>query len=144
MVGAEQPDNDRDKRQMFDTVLTITANEKAVFLLNYDYGYDRLAGDRVRWQGFAGAARLQLSPWFAISPRLEWFGDAQGFSTGAAQNLKEATLTTEFKLRGGLLMRGEYRRDWSDTPFFEKRAGLLSKSQTTATLGIIYVLGQER
>jgi hypothetical protein len=50
----------------------------------------------------------------------------------------------EFKARGALLMRAEYRGDWSDRPFFEKRSGVLSRSQTTATLGLVYLMGQER
>jgi hypothetical protein len=113
-------------------------------MANYDYGMDRILGERVRYQGIAGYARYQVSPWFAIAPRLEWFDDPQGFSTGLAQTLKEATITGEFKMKGGMLMRAEFRRDWSDKEFFEKRAGAFSRNQTTATLGVVYLLGQER
>ncbi len=144
MVGREQPNNVKDVRHLWDTTATVTVTPSFSLMANYDYGMDRLLGERVRWQGIAGYARIQVTPVFAIAPRIEWFDDPQGFTTGLAQSLREATLTTEFKVRGGLLMRAEYRRDWSDKPFFEKREGLFSKDQTTALLGLVYVLGQER
>jgi hypothetical protein len=143
MVGKEQPNNVLDLRHLVDTTVTFAVTPSFSLMANYDYGMDRLLGERVRWQGFAGYARFQVTPVFAIAPRIEWYDDPHGFTTGLGQTLKEATLTTEFKLRGGILARAEYRRDWSDLPFFEKRGGLLSKSQNTATLGLIYVLGQE-
>lgn len=144
IVGAEQANNSSDRRQVFDTVLTVFANDRFSLMANYDYGMDRLLGERVRYQGVAGYARFAITPSFAISPRIEWFDDPQGFATGLAQTLKGATFTSEFKVPGGMMLRAEYRRDWSNNPFFEKRAGLLSRSQTTATLGLIYILGQEK
>jgi len=144
MVGREQLNDDNDTRHLWDTTLTVAVTPSFSLMANYDYGMDRLLGERVRWQGIAGYARIQVTPVFAIAPRFEWFDDPQGFTTALAQSLREATLTTEFKVRGGLLMRAEYRRDWSDKPFFEKREGLFSRNQTTALLGLVYVLGQER
>jgi Putative beta-barrel porin-2, OmpL-like. bbp2 len=144
IVGAEQLDNSDDRRHVLDTVLTVNASDRLSLMFNYDYGMDRLQGERVRWQGVAGYFRFAFTPWFAIAPRVEWYDDPQGFTTGLAQTLKEATFTMEFKARGALLMRAEYRGDWSDRPFFEKRSGALSRSQTTATLGLVYLMGQER
>ena len=144
MVGREQLNDDKDLRHLWDTTATMAVTSSFTLMANYDYGMDRLLGERVRWQGIAGYARIQVTPVFAIAPRFEWFDDPQGFTTALAQSLREATLTTELKVRGGLLMRAEYRRDWSDKPFFEKREGLFSKNQTTALLGLVYVLGQER
>jgi CRISPR-associated Cas5-like protein len=144
IVGAEQLNNSDDRRHVLDTVLTVNASDRFLLMFNYDYGMDRVQAERVRWQGVAGYFRIALTPWFAITPRVEWFDDPQGFTTGLAQTLKEATFTMEFKARGALLMRAEYRGDWSDRPFFEKRSGVLSRSQTTATLGLVYLLGQER
>src|SRR6059036_576916 len=143
MVGKEQTNNTLDRRHLVDTTVTLAVTPSFSLMANYDYGMDRLLGERVRWQGIAGYARFQVSRVFAIAPRFEWYDDPHGFTTGLGQTLKEATLTTEFKLRGSILARAEYRRDWSDLPFFEKRTGLLGKNQTTATLALIYVLGQE-
>ena len=83
-------------------------------------------------------AKFQANPWFALSPRFEYFNDEDGFSTGTVQKLKEATLTAEFKHKDGLLMRLEYRGDFSDGEFFSKRLGESVKSQNTFTVGVIY------
>ncbi len=143
MVGAEQPGNDHDKRHVVDTTVTFSATDKLSLMANYDYGMDRVLGSREKYQGFAGYLRYAFSPRFAISPRLEWFTDPQGLATGFGQTLREGTLTSEFKVRQSMLLRAEYRTDWSNHDFFQKRSGLLAHSQTTATLGIIYVMGQE-
>jgi hypothetical protein len=73
---------------------------------------------------------------------VEWFNDTDGFCTGTAQKLKEATLTVEFKLAQGLLSRIEYRRDWSDQPFFERGAQPSShKNQDTLLAGFVVYFG---
>jgi hypothetical protein len=143
MIGPEQPGNNRDKRQVLDTVVTLAASDKLSLMANYDYGMDRVAGIRSRYQGLAGYARYAFSSRFAISPRVEWFADPQGLATGFAQTLREGTLTSEFKLRPSMLLRAEFRRDWSDRPYFQTRSSLLAHSQNTATLGILYIMGQE-
>ena len=50
----------------------------------------------------------------------EYFKDAQGFSTGAKQNLGEFTATAEYKLSDMLITRFEARHDISSIPFFNK------------------------
>jgi hypothetical protein len=74
---------------------------------------------------------------------LEWFADPQGFTTGLAQKVKEGTFTTEFKLPSGLLLRAEYRQDWSNQAFFEKQGGSMARNQQTVTFGVVYFLSQE-
>jgi len=136
--GPEQADDNDDWRHLSDTIATYTVNDKVSLAANYDYGSDKLLGEKVQWQGFAGFARFQANPWFALSPRFEYFNDEDGFSTGTAQNVKEATITAEFKHKDGLLMRLEYRGDFSDTEFFSKRLDEMVKSQNTFTIGVIY------
>ncbi len=143
MVGAEQPGNDHDKRHVVDTTVTFSATDKLSLMANYDYGMDRVMGSREKYQGVAGYLRYAFSSRFAISPRLEWFTDPQGLATGFGQTLREGTFTSEFKVRQSMLLRAEYRTDWSNHDFFQKRSGILAHSQTTATLGIIYLMGQE-
>lgn len=51
----------------------------------------------------------------------------------------------EYKLADGFLMRGEYRRDWSNQPFFlTEQPGVLKKEQNTATLGLIWWFGRKQ
>ena len=77
----------------------------------------------------------------AVSLRYERYHDRQGFITGQAQSLNSFTATGEYKWVKGLLSRLEYRRDWSDQPFFERGFQGLSKNQDTLTLGLVAFFG---
>jgi len=126
-----------------DTTLLLTTSSKANFYINYDYGRDKNIGPGAqRWVGAAGAARFQLTPIFAFAPRLEWYDDVTGFTTGTRQKLKEVTLTGEAKLNDFVVTRLEYRRDWSDVRFFD-RGGTpaSSKNQDTVLEGIVAFFG---
>ncbi len=55
----------------------------------------------------------------------------------ASQALKEFTGTYDYKFGEGFLARLEYRRDWSNVPFFlTNKPGVLSPSQPTFTVGV--------
>lgn len=138
IVGAEQADDDDDYRQVFDTVVSYAITDKLSVMGNYDFGRDRLAGVTQQWQGVAGYLRAQINDWWALSPRVEWFEDRDGFTTGLAQTVKEVTITSEQKLAGQLLTRIEFRRDMSDEPFFLKSGDRLVKSQNTMSFGFVY------
>ena len=98
-----------------------------------------------RWVGVAGAARFAVNSWFALAPRMEWFNDADGFATGAVQKLKEVTMTAEVKWKEGILSRLEYRRDWSNTSFFDRGSSPASyKNQPTVLLGFVAFFGPKR
>jgi hypothetical protein len=138
MGGPEQPDNQADWRHLWDTTAIYSLTPGVSLMANYDYGFDRVAGARVHWQGIAAGARCQLNGWWALAPRLEWYDDHDGFTTGARQTLKEFTLTSEHKINGGLLTRFEFRRDISGQNFFNKASDRLVRGQTTLTFGIVY------
>jgi len=140
MGGPEQKDDTSDKRYLWDGVVTFNATSTLSLMANYDYGKDRIAGVPVRWQGVAGYARWQATPTWALTPRFEWLDDGDGFMSGNSQTLKEVTLTSENKISGGLLARLEYRRDFSDVPFFLKDGGTV-KAQTTFNVGLVYAFG---
>jgi len=139
--GPEQPDNNQDKRYLFDATVSLAATPKLSLMANYDHGSDRLGGVDVSWQGVAVYAKYQATEEWAIVPRYEWAEDADGFMTGTSQTLQEFTLTNEFKISGGLLTRIEYRRDFSDAFFFSNRSGEAKKSQSTLTVGVMYAFG---
>jgi hypothetical protein len=140
--GAEQQGNSSDKRFLTDTTLTVSPTDKLSLMANYDYGKDTVLGTDVKWQGIALYARLQVTPSWALTPRFEWFDDADGFATGAVQRVKEFTITTEQKLGGKLLTRVEYRRDFSDQSFFTSKTGSPKKSQDNITIGLIYAFAR--
>jgi hypothetical protein len=136
MVGAEQSDNSDDARQLFDSVVSYTLTPKVSLMANYDYGRDTVAGEKVDWSGVAMYAKYQHTDNLAVVPRFEVLWDSKAFATGTPQNVKEFTLTGEYRFRG-LISRLEYRTDFSDEAFFPKGDGL-QKDQTTLTFGLTY------
>ena len=96
--------------------------------------------------GMGGYARVHLSDHVRLANRIEFLDDSQGRSTGFEQNLRENTLTFEvqpIKDDARFLTRIEYRRDWSDIPFFgcPSCADGLSMDQNTFTVGFMWVFG---
>ena len=78
----------------------------------------------------------------ALGGRFEYFNDRNGLYSGTAQALKELTGTYEYKFGDGFLTRLEYRRDWSNVPFFlTNKPGVLSSSQPTLTVGMVWWYG---
>ncbi|HWP84929.1 MAG TPA: outer membrane beta-barrel protein [Terriglobia bacterium] len=138
MVGPEQAGNSDDIRHLFDSLLTVKVGDQVTFLVNYDYGMDRVGGAHVHWQGVAAYLRYQPNPKFALTPRFEYFDDRMGFSTGTAQILREFTLTPEFIISDNLVTRLEWRRDWSNRGVFEVRdAGDDPAVQHTVGVGLL-------
>jgi hypothetical protein len=137
MIGPEQTDNTDDWRHLSDTTITYTVNDKVSVMGNYDYGRDGILGQTVTWQGVGLYLKAQVNPYFAVIPRWEYYNDEDGFTTGAAQNLQEFTLTAEVKHSQGLITRFEYRRDWSDIDFFTKD-GRPGANQNTFSVGFVY------
>jgi hypothetical protein len=138
MGGPEQKDDTDDWRHLFDATLMVTINGVFSIQGNVDYGHDRVAGADVNWKGVALYAKAQATPLFAVIPRFEYYDDSHGgFTTGAAQKVKEFTLTGEVKHSRGLMMRLEYRRDWSDIGFFRK-GSTPRDYQNTVSIAWIY------
>jgi hypothetical protein len=142
-TGPNHPGTTTGKRNLIDTTLLLTPNSKFNAYVNADYGRDnRIGGGYDDWYGLAGAAHIQLTKAIAISPRIEFFDDATGFSTGTKQVLREGTVTGEYKYNDHLLARLEFRRDGSDKPFFDRGAQTAkAHDQTTVTLGFIVQVG---
>jgi len=70
--------------------------------------------------------------------------DRGGLFSGLTQALKENTVTFDYKLADGLLIRYEWRRDFSNQrSFLTDVQGVLSKEQNTATLGLIWWWGRK-
>ncbi len=146
-TGPENTDTNTGLRHLIDTTLTLTPSSMVTAYINYDYGQNRNAdGSLAHWQGVAGAIRLQppASKW-SFTPRGEWFDDRSGFSTGVVQQLREFTITAEYKLVEGLMWRGEYRHDRSSAPYFDRGAFPSShRAQDTVTFALIGFFGPIR
>ncbi|MGH9761101.1 MAG: outer membrane beta-barrel protein, partial [Blastocatellia bacterium] len=94
--------------------------------------------------GGALYAQYQFTPKFSFGGRTEYLSDRGGLFSGTTQALKETTLTASYLLASGFMMKAEWRRDFSNRPFFlTNTQGILSKQQNTATLGMIWWLGRK-
>lgn len=143
MYGPEQSDNSTHYRFLADWVGSFKATKKLTFVLNADFANqekDPLNGGRYStWYGIAGYAKYDFTDWFSTSVRAEYFGDRNGVRTGIAQSLKEITFTPEFRIVKNLLVRPEYRHDWSNKDGFDSTHTTFSKkSQDTIALGVMY------
>lgn len=135
--GPEQPDDNRDLRHLFDTVVAWNATERLAFLLNTDYATEERPDGTVTWKGAAAYARYAVTDRTALAARVEIFDDPDGAATGTAQTVKEATLTYEWKANG-LTTRAEVRRDWSDASVFLSHGHGAKDAQTTVLVGAVY------
>ena len=155
MYGPEQDNNNSNERFLFDWIVTFNATKNLTFVLNTDYATEQRVATAMgprdaKWYGIAGYAKYVFTDWFSVALRGEWFKDPQGVRTtttqpadplvqtptGIGQTLKEGTLTTEFKLAKNLILRPEYRHDWSDKKSFDSFA---YKQQDTLLIGAMYL-----
>ncbi len=129
---------------IFDSYITWEASPNFTLALEADYVVSRLWNYSPPQHNSGGAAyaRYQITPKFAVAGRAEYLSDRGGLFSGTTQALKETTLTLDYRLANGFLMRQEWRRDFSNTPFFlTDRLGVLNKEQNTATIGLVWWYG---
>ena len=134
----------KGKLHIFDSYATWQPSSKLTFALEGDYVIERLQTYSAPMHVAGGAiyARRQLTPRFAIAGRAEYLTDRGGLFSGVTQAIKEATVTTEYRLPEGFLIRGEFRRDFSNRPYFlTDQLGILNNGQTTATIGLVWWYG---
>jgi hypothetical protein len=136
---------------VLDTYHTFNVTDKLTLAAEADYVVGRVFRDSppaTVWGG-VGYARYQWTPKFAVAGRFEYLAEkvspAGGLFGGVTQALKEGTLTGEYKFADGFLGRAEYRRDFSNQPFFlSERPGVLKKEQNTATIGLVWWIGRKQ
>jgi hypothetical protein len=140
------------KTHIFDSYVTWQAAPRLTFALEGDYFIQRLWASQALGRSAApshvdgGAAyiRYQLMPKIAVASRAEYMSDRGGVFSGLTQALKENTVTLDYSVYDGLLMRYEWRRDYSNRPtFLTGVQGVLSKEQSTATIGLVWWWGQK-
>jgi Putative beta-barrel porin-2, OmpL-like. bbp2 len=140
------------RTHIFDSYVTWQATPKLSVSLEGDYFIQRLWKDQALGESAApshvagGAAylRYQLTPRFALGTRAEYLSDRGGLFSGLTQALKENTVTLDYAMGDGFLMRYEWRRDYSNQPsFLSDVQGVLSKEQSTATVGLVWWWGRK-
>jgi hypothetical protein len=138
------------KTHIFDSYVTWNATPKLTFSAEGDYVISREWANAAPGQssapshvdGGAAYARYQLKPQMALGGRFEYFNDRNGLFSGTDQVLKEFTGTFDYKFGEGFLARTEFRRDWSNVPYFlTDTPGRLSASQPTFTVGVVWWAG---
>jgi hypothetical protein len=132
--GPEQAGTNDNFRNLSDTVITYTVNPMVSVMGNYDYGHE----GTFHWQGVAGYVKFQANKIVAVVPRLEWYDDANAWSTGTIQKLTDATVTLEVKPADNFMWRIEYRGDFSNKSPFTDSSGVSKKNQQSLTFGFLY------
>lgn len=134
----------RHRLQIFDSYANWNVNSRFTVAVEGDYVVRHETADAHVSAG-AGYARYQFAPKFAFAARGEYFSDRGGLFSGVSQALKEGTLTFDYLPVDGFLMRAEWRRDFSNQPFFlTNSSGVLKNEQTTATLGLVWWFGAKQ
>jgi hypothetical protein len=129
---------------IFDSYATWQASPSLTVAAEADWVIQRLyTGSRPdHTAGGSAYLRYQLSKNIALAGRAEYMDDRGGLFSGLSQALKEGTATLEYKFGNDFLMRAEWRRDFSNNPYFyTDTLGILSKHQSTATLGVVWWYG---
>ena len=143
--GPEKTDTNKGIRHLYDSVVQFNQNENTSYYVNVDYGRENNIGRGAQtWAGMAFAARRAIGKKFAFAPRVEFFNDINGFATGTKQNVKEVTLTGEYKVSNWLVSRLEFRNDFSDKPFFDQGSGKYGKNQPTVLFGLMAYFGPKK
>ena len=143
MYGPEQANNTSNNRFIFDWIGSFKVTKNLTFMANIDYAHEEKdplnGGKDSEWYGAAGYVKYDFTEFFSTSIRAEYFNDENGVRTGIAQELKEITLTADFKVAKNLLVRPEYRHDWSTQNGFDSEHNAFdTKSQDTIAVGVMY------
>jgi hypothetical protein len=148
--GQEQPDNALPDGpdgffRVFDTYVSYAATPKLGFGFDANYVTNEVnSGDpSTALQGIGAYARYQASDPAALSVRYERLDD-EGLFGGIDQVLQEVTLTAEYKFADGFLVRGEFRRDWSNEAFFTTAQPEERRDhQNTFLVGLVWWFGNK-
>lgn len=137
-------------RSVVDAIISYKAHKKTTLTVNYDYGRQNDSSAAVPgtneavWQGIAGYILQDLNTKWSFCVRGEVFEDRNGYRTGDAQTLKEATLTLIYKPRKNIILRAETRRDTSNNyTFVSKETGNVRDFQQSYAIEGILTFAKE-
>jgi hypothetical protein len=141
--GNEKADGSgADNRFLWTNVITWDATDKLSFMADFDWANESIASGAndnttAQWFEFAGYARYQFNPKFAMAYRAEIFRDETVVRTTGRDTMFAQTFTAEYKLTESLIARGEFRHDKSNDDIL---IGNSNSSYATLAAQLIYVI----
>ncbi len=135
------------REHIFDTYAAWSATSKLTLQGEADFIVNRTFAQSPEQHTAAGSVHLKylLPRSTYVAGRFEYFDDRSGLFSNTSQALKEGTFTFNRQMAPGFLLFLEYRRDWSNRPFFyTDTAGSLTGAQPTATVGLVYWWGMKQ
>jgi len=138
------------KIHIFDSYAAWQASPKLTTALEGDYVIQREWASAAPAEssapshvdGGAAYAQYQIVPRAALAARTEYLSDRGGLFSNTTQALKEITVTYKYSLSTNFDAFLEYRRDWSNRPYFVTSSPIAPAShQDTAALGLVWWYG---
>ncbi len=124
--GPQATKDNSDYWTVLDLIVSQTVSDQFTVTFNGDYGDapHALGATSAQWYGGALYGTLTLDPHVSVTIRGEAYDDQNGFTTGVAQRVYEATLGVavtpfpENAIAKNFSIRPEVRYDYSDHDFF--------------------------
>jgi hypothetical protein len=141
-AGPELPGDDSHWRLFGDLTAQLKATPWLALGATADLGWQDRPGGAALWHGAALYARATLSALAAIAVRAEYYDDRDGFFSGAAQVLRDGTVTLELRPAEQLILKLEARHDIAGAPVFTSRPDASGNAtfSTTQTLAVASAL----
>jgi len=118
-----------------DIIVTHQATDKLKLAVNADYATARGGGKSGTWSGVALSARYQHDEKLGVGMRLETVRDDGGLRLGQRASASSMALGLDYWADTDVLLRAEFRRDWSNSALFGSNIGP-RRTQGTLTLSI--------
>ena len=149
--GQEQPDGDAAGRpgrffRVFDTYVAYDRDVEAELRAGRELRHQRSEqGRSTRCRCRASASmRAIRCPTSGRAVGCATNGSTtKGSSAASSRCSHEVTATAEYKFADGFLVRGEFRRDWSNERFFTSRARVICATSRTRPVGLVWWFGNK-
>ncbi|MCU1246573.1 MAG: outer membrane protein assembly factor YaeT precursor [Acidobacteria bacterium] len=136
-LGPELAGDDRSARRFADLVVLAKARPRLQLGATADVGAQAIPhADAAQWYGVGLLARYAPDTRQAVAIRAEHFSDPDAGITGAAQTVREATVTYELRPRANVILKIEGRYDRSNADVFAKRDSMTDR-QLLAVAGVV-------
>jgi hypothetical protein len=135
------------REHIFDTYATWQLTPRLFLNAEADYVINRNYAESAPGHTALGlfSARYALGRGWNVGARVEYLDDRGGLFSGSTQTLKEGTVVLDRVVANNFIVRGEYRRDFSNQPYFlSETPGVLLQMQPTLTMGLVYWWGTKQ